>query len=179
MGWATHFPGPLIPLGYIRVLLHRVKIALKNSSDLKSSTSRFIPCLSGFVGTSSIFRRIRNLSARKSRIAQIYGVERVCEGRNVNVEVEIDHRVPPLRGFNLLVLGTLTLFEIQSRYPLLKTILVWVNHRPFLRFFERCRNVRQTYTVPGFSGISGHFGGICRIWRIPRILLGFCRFHRK
>ncbi len=164
MGWATHFPGPLIPLGYIRVLLHRVKIALKNSSDIKSSTSRFIPCLSGFVGTSSIFRRIRNLSARKSRIAQIYGVERVCEGRNVNVEVEIDHRVPPLRGFNLLVLGTLTLFEIQSRYPLLKTILVWVNHRPFLRFLKDAEMCVRPILCRGsvaFQGIlveSAEFG---------------------
>ncbi len=58
----------------------RVKKARKNSSDPKSGTSRFIPCLSGFWRTSRFSGGIRNSSVGTSWIASKCCLVRFCEG---------------------------------------------------------------------------------------------------
>ena len=49
----------------------------------------------------------------------------------------------------------------------------------FFATFETSRNARWTSTVSGFSGVFGILGWNRLIRRIPRVLLGLWRFHRK
>ena len=152
---------------------------LKNSSDPKSDTSRFIPCLSGFSGTSSIFRRIRNSSVGTSWIAQNHCLVRVYEGACVKPGAGFRAKGGPYASIPSLGFRDFGTFRNRGPLPALKMILGWVNTRHFLRILKRPEMCVRAIRGRGSAPISGLFGGICRIRRIPRNLLGFRRFHRK